>query len=274
MSESIALNCDCLEYMRTLPDNYFDLCVADPPYGDACSQFVNVERERERDGAAQDTDKERMSDGQTAHGDMPSGVRWNRFGQRFDRYKFLPNQAGGWHGKDKYHTGQQDGRNVGEEVRKKIIAWDVAPGKEYFDEIFRVSRNQVIWGGNYFGLPPTRCFLVWRKLSISESFSMAMAEYAWTSFNSNAKVFEAAPQGKVNDPRFHPTQKPVELYTWVYNLLAKKGDKVFDPYLGSGSSRIAAYSAGFDFVGCEIDPIYFEKQEERFERHTAQISLF
>ena len=183
-------------------------------------------------------------------------------------------QPGGWHGKDKYHTGISDGRDMGGEVRKKIIAWDVAPGKEYFDELFRVSRNQVIWGGNYFELPPTRCFLVWRKLSISESFSMAMAEYAWTSFNMNAKVFECAPQGKASDPRFHPTQKPVELYGWVYNLFAKPGMKILDTHLGSGSSRIAAYDAGLDFVGYEIDPTYFRLQEERFARHAAQMSLF
>ena len=163
---------------------------------------------------------------------------------------------------------------MGGEVRKKIIAWDVAPEEEYFDEIFRVSRNQIIWGGNYFDLPPTRCFLIWRKLTISESFTMAMAEYAWTSFNGNAKVFEAAPQGKADDPRFHPTQKPVELYAWIYNLFCKPGDKVFDPYLGSGSSRIAAWNAGLDFTGCEIDPIYFQKQEERFEAYTAQMCLF
>lgn len=163
---------------------------------------------------------------------------------------------------------------MGGEVRKKIIAWDVAPGKEVFDEIFRVSRHQVIWGGNYFRLPPTRCFLVWRKLSISESFSMAMAEYAWTSFNANAKVFECAPQGKASDPRFHPTAKPIDLYRWIYGMFTKPGMTVFDPFLGSGSSRIAAYEAGLNFIGCEIDETYFRKQEERFERMTDNYSLF
>lgn len=103
---------------------------------------------------------------------------------------------------------------------------------------------------------------------------MAMAEYAWTSFNSNAKVFEFAPQGKKDDQRFHPTQKPIELYQWILNLFAQPGDKVFDPFLGSGSSRIAAYNAGLDFVGCEIDSFYFEKQEERFALQTAQMNLF
>jgi site-specific DNA-methyltransferase (adenine-specific) len=99
---------------------------------------------------------------------------------------------------------------------------------------------------------------------------MAMAEYAWTSFNANAKVFEKAPQ---DSARFHPTQKPVELYEWQLRLFAKEGDKILDTHLGSGSSRIAAYNLGFDFVGTEIDEIYFKKQEERFEKYTDQYRL-
>ena len=174
------------------------------------------------------------------------------------------------HGKSVERTGGTWAEKYG----KKIVAWDVAPGKEYFDELFRVSQAQIIWGGNYFDLPPTRCFLVWRKLSISESFSMAMAEYAWTSFNCNAKVFECAPQGKASDPRFHPTAKPIDLYRWVFNLFAKPGDIILDTHLGSGSSRIAAYDAGLRFIGSEIDPVYFQKEEERFARHTDNYSLF
>lgn len=154
---------------------------------------------------------------------------------------------------------------------KDIRHWDIAPTKEYFNELARVSKNQIIWGGNYFDLPPTRCFLIWRKLTISENFTMAMAEYAWTSFNDNAKVFEYAPQDKA---RFHPTQKPVALYTWIYNHYAEPGYKILDTHLGSGSSRIAAYDAGLDFVGCEIDKKYFDLQEERFHTYTAQINLF
>ena len=162
---------------------------------------------------------------------------------------------------------------MGGEVRKKIIQWDIAPGQDYFEELFRVSRNQIIWGGNYFSLPPTRCFLIWRKLTISETFSMAMAEYAWTSFSSNAKVFEYPPQGKPGD-RFHPTQKPIELYDWIFRNYAHDGYKILDTHLGSGSSRIAAYNRNLDFWGYEIDETYFKLQEERFEKHTAQQSLF
>lgn len=154
---------------------------------------------------------------------------------------------------------------MGSEVRKKIIGWDEAPGREYFKELFRVSKHQVIWGANYFeGLPATRCFLVWKKLTISESFSMAMCEYAWTSFHSNAKLFEHAPQGTSKKSRIHPTQKPVALYAWILKNYAKQGDKILDTHLGSGSSRIAAYKLGFDFYATEIDKEYFDMQEKRF----------
>lgn len=159
---------------------------------------------------------------------------------------------------------------MGREVRKKIIAWDIAPGKEYFDELFRISRNQVIWGGNYFQLPPTRCFLIWRKLTISEKFSMAMAEYAWTSFNSNAKVFEHVPQDNTGQ-RFHPTQKPVALYKWILSNYAKPGDKILDTHVGSASSLVACYDLGFDYVGFEIDEEYYRLAKKRLAEETAQV---
>jgi len=149
---------------------------------------------------------------------------------------------------------------------KVIKDWDVAPSQEFFDELERVSVNRIIWGANYFTMPPTRCFVIWKKMTISESFTMAMAEYAWTSFNSNAKVVELPPQGKQGDNRFHPTQKPVELYAWLLKHYAKEGDRIFDPMMGSQSSRIAAYKMGFDYVGCELDKEYFAKGCERFDR--------
>lgn len=157
---------------------------------------------------------------------------------------------------------------------KKIIAWDTAPGQEYFQELFRVSRNQIIWGGNYFTLPPTRCFLVWRKLSISEDFSMAMCEYAWTSFNDNAKLFECAPQGTASERRFHPTQKPVKLYSWILSRYAKEGDKILDTHVGSASSLIACYRAGLEYTGFEIDPEYYRNALERLESERNQINMF
>lgn len=179
-----------------------------------------------------------------------------RFGGNFDRYK----------------TARTDGRDVGGQVRKKIVSWDYAPSEDYFAELFRVSKAQIIWGGNYFRLPPCRCFLVWRKTNIPENFSMAMAEYAWCSFSGNAKVIDLPSAGIAG--RFHPTQKPVELYEWIFSRYAKQGDRILDTHLGSGSSRIAAYDAGLDFVGCELDKEYFDKQEARFAAHSAQTSLF
>lgn len=170
-----------------------------------------------------------------------------RFGGWFDRYD-----------KDK-------------KLRKKSN-WDYAPSEDYFKELFRVSKNQIIWGGNYFSLPPCRCFIIWKKTNIPENFSMAMCEYAWCSFNDNAKVIELPSQNIAN--RFHPTQKPVALYEWIYKNYAKKGDKILDTHMGSGSSRIAAYDMGFDYVGCEIDKDYFKKEEERFKEHSAQLNLF
>ena len=121
-------------------------------------------------------------------------------------------------------------------------------------------------GGNYFFLPPTRCFLVWRKLSISEKFSMAMCEYAWTSFKGNAKLFESVPQRGKYSGKFHPTEKPIALYNWILDLFAKDGDKIFDPMMGSQSSRCAAFLSGYDYCGCEIDEYYFNKGNEFFER--------
>lgn len=160
------------------------------------------------------------------------------------------------------------------EYGKKIIAWDVAPEQSYFDELFRVSRDQIIWGGNYFSLPPTRCFLIWRKLTISESFSMAMAEYAWTSFTGNAKVFEATPQGAAKETRFHPTQKPISLYSWILSNYAKPGMKILDTHVGSASSLIACYRSGLDYWGFEIDPEYYAKANERLQKEKSQITLF
>lgn len=160
-------------------------------------------------------------------------------------------------------------KNGGADIRH----WDFAPPKEYFDELARISKNQIIWGGNYFDLPPTRCFLVWRKLTISESFTMAMCEYAWTSFNDNAKLFECAPQGTKNEQRFHPTEKPLKLYEWVFRRFAKPGMKILDTHVGSASSLIACERAGLEYWGYEIDPIYYEKAKQRLDREKAQVNM-
>lgn len=150
--------------------------------------------------------------------------------------------------------------------------WDVAPPEEFFDELFRVSKNQIIWGGNYFSLPPTRCFLIWRKLSIGEQFSMAMCEYAWTSFKGNAKLFECTPQRNKHSGKFHPTEKPQDLYAWIYQNFVKEGETIFDPMMGSQASRIVAHKMGINYVGCEIDKYYFDKGCEFFDRECNGIT--
>ena len=154
---------------------------------------------------------------------------------------------------------------------KKIVAWDNAPGKEYFDELFRVSKQQIIWGGNYFDLPPCRCFLIWQKTNIPDNFTMAQAEYAWTSYNDNAKIWRGSSARIKDEEHFHPTEKPRALYAWVYRTFAKPGDKILDTHLGSGTSRRAAWDAGLDFTGFEIDKEYFAKQEKAFASYAAQL---
>ena len=261
MGESVTFNCDCMEYMKTLPDGFFDLAVVDPPYGDG----LHAEDGGGKGWFTKYNQKAEDSLYNTEHRNLRG---------RFDRY----NDAEACSQSVQVERERADGgpaRTGGtwaEKYGKKISAWDVAPEESYFTELFRVSRNQIIWGGNYFRLPPTRCFLVWRKLSITENFSMAMAEYAWTSFNSNAKVFEHVPQGKPGD-RFHPTQKPVAMYKWILQHYAKPGDKIFDSHMGSQSSRIAAWDMGFDYWGCEIDKTYYDLGEKRFQAHTSQTRM-
>lgn len=129
--------------------------------------------------------------------------------------------------------------------------------------MFRCSKNVIIWGGNYFldYLGNTKCFLIYDKKQ-PQGVSFASCEFAWTSFDSVAKTFYYSPM-QIKD-RIHSCQKPIELYSWILDNYAKEGDKIFDPFLGSGSSRIAAYMKGFDFVACELDKEYYDLQEKRF----------
>lgn len=138
------------------------------------------------------------------------------------------------------------------------------PTDEFFQELFRISKNQIIWGGNYFHLPPTRCIICWDKEQPWENFSQF--ELAWTSFDHPAAMFRYRNTGINEQSHIHPTQKPVELYAYLLRKFAKPGDRIFDPMMGSGSSRIAAHKLGFDFTGCEIDKEYFDKSCERFDR--------
>ena len=209
MSEIISnvFNIDCLEYMKTLPDKYFDLCIADPPYGIG-----------------------------------EDGVK---------------NHSRGKLAKAKQYTPKE---------------WDKAtPNIEFFDEMLRVSKNAIIWGANHFisKIPyDSSCWIVWDKDNGKTDF--ADCELAWTNFKTSVRKFKYKWQGmlqenmKNKEIRIHPTQKPVALYSWILDNYAKEGDKIFDPFLGSGSSRIAAYMKGFDFYACELDKEYYDLQEKRF----------
>ena len=158
--------------------------------------------------------------------------------------------------------------------------WDnETPTAEYWAELFRVSKNQIVWGGNYFTeyLPPKMGWILWDKGQ--RDFSLADGELAWTSFDKALRIFEmsrgkALAKNNETGGRFHPTQKPEMLYDWILKNYAKEGDLILDTHLGSGSSRIAAYKGGFNFVGFEIDQEYYEKQEKRFNDFKSQLRLF
>ena len=230
MSKSEVFNEDCVIGMHRYPDNFFDLAVVDPIYGDI----------------------------------TPGG----------------------------YLTGKSRG-GVGSHKKYNNKIWgQKKTGKDYFDELFRVSKNQIIWGGNYFVKAIARdsqCWIVWDKCH-PEGIKFADAELAWTSFDSKARIFRFLWNGmcqgtpgngtrmqadkSLNEKRIHPTQKPVALYTWIFQNYAKPGDKILDTHLGSGSSRIAAYEQDLDFVGFELEKEYFDAQEERFQTYISQLSLF
>ena len=162
---------------------------------------------------------------------------------------------------------------------------DNSPGEDYFHELFRVSKNQIIWGANYFChyLPMSNSWLIWDKNRNSDKTFMSEAELAWTSLNIVMKIIKITWNGfnkagtHSNIPankNIHPCQRPVQLYMWQLQRFAKPAFKLLDTHLGSGSSAIAAYDFGCDFVGCEIDKKYFEAAKKRFETHKMQQVLF
>jgi len=158
--------------------------------------------------------------------------------------------------------------------------WNTAPTDSYFIELFRVSKNQIIWGGNYFSFIWSfggRCFIYWHKGNPVENF--ADGELAWTSFDKNAKQFDYRYYGNLEGNtstgvKFHPTQKPVALYEWLLMNYAKENDKILDTHLGSGSIAIACHNLGYELTGCELDKDYYEAAIKRIEQHKQQQRLF
>tara|TARA_R110000822_G_scaffold251226_1_gene378148 strand:- start:33 stop:671 length:639 start_codon:yes stop_codon:yes gene_type:complete len=165
--------------------------------------------------------------------------------------------------------------------------WDnEIPSAEYFNKLKRVSKNQIIWGGNYFieHLENTRCYLNWDKLNHSDTY--ADCEMAWTSFNKNAKIFKYVWDGNrygfpnaikgvgKKSIRTHPTQKPIALYEWLLMNYAKEGDKILDTHLGSGSIALACHNLKFDLTACELDTEYYEASLKRLKQHQQQLTMF
>lgn len=192
-------NGDCMEALRGMEDNQFELAIVDPPYG--------------------------------------IGISSNPVRQQHEKKQ-----------------------------------WDSSiPDDCYFTELMRVSSHQIIWGGNYFDLPPSQGFLVWDKVQPHE-FSLAMCEYAWMSQQKPANIWKRSVLAERN--KIHPTQKPVALYKWLLNNYAKEGDTILDTHLGSGSIAIACHDLKFDLVGYELDEDYFKAASARLSTHQSQGQLF
>lgn len=151
--------------------------------------------------------------------------------------------------------------------------WDnEIPKEEYFTELFRVSKNQIIWGGNYFNLGICNKFIIWDK-EVPDGLSFSDCEYAWTSFNGANKIFRYSAYLNKSE-KFHPTQKPPQLYKYLLDKYAKQGDKIIDTHLGSGSIAIACHDYGFELTACELDAEYYEKAVQRIKNHVSQQKLF
>ena len=150
--------------------------------------------------------------------------------------------------------------------------WDSAiPTKEYFNELFRVSKNQIIWGGNYFDLPPSRGFFIWDKKQ-PHDFSLAMCEMAWSSIQKPAKMWSLSVLKEQN--KIHPTQKPIQLYEWLLMNNAEEGFKILDTHLGGGSIALACHNLKYELTACEIDKDYFIETKQRIINHVSQQKLF
>ena len=171
-----------------------------------------------------------------------------------------------------------DGGNVGYKGKNDFVKknWDKCiPDAQYFIELFRVSIDQIIFGGNYFPLPPTRCFLVWDKGEGFYNRTYAECELAWTSFDKNTCKLKHDPLAKGDyKGKIHPTQKPVALYKWLLEKYANPGDKILDTHLGSGSIAIACHDYGYDLTACELDPDYYNAAMQRIKQHTDQLKIF
>jgi len=222
IGKATIMNCDCMEYMATLPDKAFDLAIVDPPYGIGA-------------------------------------------------------------GKKSFQSGTRKSHN---HANKN---WDASiPTDDYWAELLRVSKNQIIWGANYYAnkLPTSRGWIYWHKMVLTDNYSQG--ELAWTSFDSVLKYFQYKYQGNYIgfennittqtatplEARIHPTQKPIALYEWLLTNYAKPGQRILDTHLGSGSHAIACNNLGFELVACELDTDYYNASIERIKKANSVGKLF
>lgn len=223
-----AIRDDCLNYMKPLPDKFYDLAIVDPPYGINAPNMTMGATKGYQSSAQKVKAKGRLNSGS---------------GKLKDRI-----------------------------LNKSNAEWDVLPTKEYFDELFRISKHQIIWGGNYFDLPPTRGIIAWDKLQPWENFSQF--ELAWTSFDKPAKIFRLATRGGNNiEKKIHPTQKPVKLYKWLLHHYAESVWKILDTHGGSFSHAIACHDLGIKLTIIEKDKTYFNNAVNRLRVHQQQQTL-
>lgn len=226
-------NIDCMDFMRELPDKAYDLAIVDPPYG------INAPN---------------MQMGNNA----PS--RGGKSSVAVKLKKGRLNAGGKMHGKGILLQDQMD--------------WDLdRPTIDYFNELRRISTNQIIWGGNYFTdmLPASRCWICWDKLQPWENFSQF--ELAWTSFDKPTRIINYSNTGGINgEAKIHPTQKPVFVYSYLLQNYANPGDNIIDTHGGSGSVLIACYNLGFSIDWTELDQDYFKDAEKRFNSHVSKYS--
>ena len=166
----------------------------------------------------------------------------------------------------------RNGMNMGNSVfNKDDKLWDKSiPDILYFNELFRVSKNQIIWGGNYFPLPQSQYFAIWDKGETMYGRDFAECEYAWVKYGGT-RIYKTSPN---QSDRIHPTQKPVKLYDWIFTNYAKPGMKILDTHIGSGSSRIAADKHKLDFIGYELDADYWHAQEKRYAEYKSQLVIW
>lgn len=228
-------NLDCMEGMKQFPDKYFDICIPDPPYGiNAPKMSMGTHKTRKGDGYPGESTADKLRKGRLNQG---AGK--------------LKNRA----------------------LNTMSCDWDFEPpSKEYFDEIFRISKNQIIFGGNYFNLPPSRGVGCWDKQQPWDNFSQW--EMIWTSYDCPAFMIRHSNTGGANkEKKIHPTQKPVPVYIELLKKFAKPGYKILDTHVGSASSLIACYKLGYDFLGFEKEKYIYELANERLENHKKQVRI-